>query len=345
MTTRRTVVRHVVRLVLLVTTLVLALTTLLPSVRTTSSTLRDANPILPAVALAFEMAALFAYTLLTRELLGESRPRIRPARLFRIQLSTKALSNVVPGGGAAGPALGYRMMSASGVAGPDAGFAIATAAVVSAVTLNVIFWLALLVSVPVRGVNAAYASAAVVGIVIVGGAGALTFGLLGRDEQVARVFRWIARRLRLDQDRAQDTAVTLMRRLSGLPRDRRTFGPIVGWASANWLLDAVALWCCLRAFGPSLGVDALLVSFCLANVLAVVPITPAGIGVIDIALPASLVGFGVGKETAVLAVATWRIVQWLIPTLAGGVSYASLRIGPSRIKRAAGPVDRSSTAG
>lgn len=335
---RRRIVRRGVRLLLLVATLVLALTTLLPSVRSTSSILRDANPLLPALALGFEIASLFTYSLLTRALLGESRHGIAMARLFRIQLSTKALSSVVPGGGAAGPALGYRLLTSSGVATSDAGFAIATSAVGSAVTLNLIFWVALLVSVPIRGVNAAYTTAAVVGIVIVGGSGAVAFGLMGRDEQVVRLFRWVARRVRFDEDRAEHTALTLMARLEALTSNRRTFGPVVGWSAANWLLDAFALWLCLRAFGPSIEPDALLVSFGLVNVLAAIPITPAGIGVIDIALPAALVGFGTSSQTAVLAVATWRIVQWLIPTLVGGVVYATLKIGPYRIKRAPGPV-------
>ena len=56
---------------------------------------------------------------------------------------------------------------------------------------------ALLVSVPIHGVNALYATAAVIGIVVVGGIGAAAFGLLGRDEQAARLFRWVARRLHL----------------------------------------------------------------------------------------------------------------------------------------------------
>lgn len=334
MTNRRGVVRRLVRLSLLVATLVLALTTLLPSVRTTSSTLRHINPILPTVALALEIASLFTYSLLTKSLLGSSQHRISKPRLFRIQLSTKALSSVVPGGGAAGPALAYRLFTSSGVAGADAGFAIATAAVGSAVTLNVIFWIALLISVPIRGVNAAYTTAAIVGIVVVGGVGAIAFGLLGREQQVDRLVRWVARRIRLDEGAAGAAAATLMARLGMLTRDRWALRPAMVWAAANWLLDAAALWLCIRAFGPSLQPDALLVSFGLVNVLAAIPITPAGIGVIDIALPAALVGFGMPSRTAVLAVATWRIVQWLIPTLVGGVVYATLRIGPYRIKRA-----------
>ena len=62
-------------------------------------------------------------------------------RLFRINLSTLALSHVSPGGTAPGAALGYRLLTQSGVSGADAGFALGTQGIGSAVVLNVIFWL------------------------------------------------------------------------------------------------------------------------------------------------------------------------------------------------------------
>ena len=97
--------------------------------------------------------------------------------MFRIQLSTKALSNIVPGGNAAGSALGYRLLTLSGISGPDAGFALATAGIGSAVVLNIIFWLGLVVSIPIRGVNPLYGLAAVVGVIIMGVAAMLVIGL------------------------------------------------------------------------------------------------------------------------------------------------------------------------
>jgi uncharacterized protein (TIRG00374 family) len=76
------------------------------------------------------------------------------------------------------------------------------------------------------------------------------------------------------------------------------------------LLDAASLWVFLRAFGTSTDVDALLVAYGLVNVLAVIPLTPGGLGVIDVALPSTLVGFGLTRSVALLGVAIatllWR---------------------------------------
>jgi uncharacterized protein (TIRG00374 family) len=254
-------------------------------------------------------------------------------RLFRIQMSTKALSSIVPGGSAAGSALGYRLMTMSGVPGTDAGFALATAGLTSAVVLNLIFWIGLLVSIPLRGVNAGYSTAALAGLLVMAFAALVVVGLLEGKHRAERVLRWFARKLRLNEDRAALAVRHIGGRLEDLAADRQLLMKVAGWAAANWLLDAAALWVFLRAFGASTDLDALLVAFCLVNVLAVIPITPGGLGIIEVALPSALVGFGLTRATAVLGVATWRLAQFFFPIVLGGVLYATLRIGPWSIQR------------
>ena len=65
------------------------------------------------------------------------------------------------------------------------------------------------------------------------------------------------------------------------------------WAAANWLFDAASLWVFLFAFGQAVLPIDLLVAYGLANILAVIPITPGGLGVIEGVLIPTLVGFGV----------------------------------------------------
>ena len=108
---------------------------------------------------------------------------------------------------------------------------------------------------------------------------------------------------------------------------------VVGWAAANWLLDAAALWVFLRAYGQALGIDGLIVSFGLANIAAVVPITPGGLGIVEGVYVPTLVGFGLSRATASLGVASYRLAQLFFPILLGGLLYVSLRVGPWRIER------------
>jgi len=325
--------RLTVKLMLFVGVLYFAAVTVIPGVRKAAGELRSVNPLLILLGLGLEIAALYSYSLLTRAALGDAGRAVTRLRLFRIQMSTKALSSIVPGGSAAGSALGYRLMTLSGVPGPDAGFALATAGLASAVVLNIIFWASLIISIPIRGVNSGYTSAAIAGVLLMGFAGMLVFGLLEGQGRAERVLRWIARKLHFNENRAAAAVRHIGGRLEGLAADRQLLGRVVGWGAANWLLDAAALWVFLRAFGTSTDIDALLVAFGLVNVLAVIPITPGGLGVIDIALPGALVGFGLTRDTAFLGVAAWRLAQFFFPIVVGGVMYGSLRVGPWSIQR------------
>jgi len=306
---------------------------LIPGFGKAAHKLRDVNPFMLVVGLGLEVAALYCYSLLTRAALGESGSLVSPMRLFRIQMSTKALGSVVPGGSAASSALGYRLMTVSGIPGPDAGFALGTAGLGSAVVLNLIFWFGLIVSIPFNGVNKAYVTAAIAGVLIMGLAAAIVFGLMEGQARAERILRWIARHLRQDEDRTGDAVRHIGGRIEELISDRAMLTRVVGWAAANWLLDAAALWVFLRAYGQALGIDGLIVSFGLANIAAVVPITPGGLGIVEGVYVPTLVGFGLSRATASLGVASYRLAQLFFPILLGGLLYVSLRVGPWRIER------------
>ena len=325
--------RFTLKLLLFFTVVYFAMVTIVPGVREAAGKLRDVNPALLGLGLLLEVAALFAYTLLTRAALGDEGSKISRLRLFRIQMSTKALSSIVPGGSAAGSAMGYRLMTLCGVSGPDAGFALATAGLGSAVVLNFLFWIGLMVSIPIRGVNPGYSTAAIAGIVLMLLASGIVFGLMEGQGRAERVLRWVARHLHLSEDRAAAGVRHIGSRLEDLASDRKLLARVLGWAAANWILDCAALWVFLRAFGGSIGFDALIVAFGLVNVLAVIPITPGGLGIIDGVLPVVLVGFGLPRSTAVLGTATYRLAQFFFPIVLGGILYATLRVGPWSIRR------------
>jgi uncharacterized protein (TIRG00374 family) len=322
-----------VKALLFVVIAVFLLPPVLSGFRQAIQTAREVNPGLLAAGFALQILALFSYSLLTRATLGTAGRQLSMARMFRIQLSTKALSNIVPGGNAASSALGYRLLTLSGISGPDAGFALATAGIGSAVVLNVIFWTGLIMSIPFRGVNEAYSLAAVAGIIIIGLAGGLVVGIMDGSGRAERLLRWIARRFRTDEDKFAAALHQVAERLEELVRDRPLLRKVVFWAMANWLLDAASLWVFVQAFGGTLSLDALLVAFGLANVLAAIPILPGGLGVVDATYLTTLVGFGIPRRVVVAAIGTYRLAQYLMPIALGALAYASLRVGPWKIEK------------
>jgi uncharacterized protein (TIRG00374 family) len=245
-------------------------------------------------------------------------------------MSTLAVSHVIPGGSAAGAGLGYRMLVDTGVGGGNAGFALATQSLGSALVLNLLLWAGLVISIPLRGFDPLYGSAAFVGVVVLGGFATLVLLLTKGEQRAARVLRAIARKLPfVDEDGVSNLVHTLAERVRDMGSDRSLLLRSIGWAATNWLLDAAALWVFVYAFGHRVAPEALLVAYGLAFVLAAIPLTPGGLGVVETVLTTTLVGFGTPRGIAILGVVTYRLANFWLPIPAGAIAYLSLRFDKS----------------
>ena len=199
--------------------------------------------------------------------------------------------------------------------------------------LNLIFWLALVISIPLRGVNPVYVTAALVGVLVMAFAATLVFGLIHGQGPGQRILRWLAGKLHFDADTAAAALRHVGERVEDLIADRALLWKVLAYSTLFYLCDAAALWVFLRAFGGTIDVDGLLVAFGLANLLAAIPITPGGLGVVETTYITTLIGFGLPRRVVTLGVASYRLAQYWFPILLGGVLYASLRVGPWSIER------------
>ncbi len=286
------------------------------------------------LAVALEMAALLAYAGLTRAVLPPGAPRL--FTLLRINMSTLAVSHVIPAGTAGGTGLGYRLLTEQRVRGADAAFGVATQGIGSALVLNMLLWLALLISIPLSGFSALYGTAALVGVLLLAAFAALVLALTRGEQRASHVFSALARRVPfIDEASVTRTVQRLAFRVRELGTDRRLLVRAGGWAAANWILDAASLWVFVGAFGHFLSPISLLVCFGLANVLAAVPFTPGGLGVVEGVLISTLVGFGTVRGVALLGVVSYRLVNFWLPIPLGALAYLSLRVdtGASRQRR------------
>jgi uncharacterized protein (TIRG00374 family) len=292
-----------------------------------------------ALGVLLEVAALAAYAQLTHSVLPNGGPR--RFRLFRINLSTLALSHVSPGGTAPGAALGYRLLTQSGVTGADTGFALGTQGIGSAVVLNVIFWCSLVsflvlhgfrVPAGLGGHGSTSASilvlvAAAVGVVLLGAFGGLFYLLTRGQARAGQVIHAVCEHIRfLDADRFTSLVERLAARFAVLVDDRPLLWRAGGWAASNWLLDAASLWVFVAAFSHFLSPVDLLTAYGLANILAAIPITPGGLGVVEFVLVTMLAGFGLTDGQALSAVLAYRAVNFWLPIPFGGLAYASLEL-------------------
>lgn len=295
--------------------------------------LATANPFLPVVAFVCEVVSLLAYFQLTRALLPKaSDPGL--ATMSRIELSTLAVSHCVPGGNMVGASLAYGLLNRAGVGGADAGLALATQGLGSAVMLNVIFWVALLVSLPLYGLHGhgphvLYLIAGVLGLVLMLATAAVLVLFNKGNVRANAVLTTIGAKLPfLHAETLPRLFSQLVARAHQLGQDRRQLGKTIFFAASNWLADAASLFFFVAAFGKWVNPDALLVAYGLANIAGALPITPGGLGIIEGTLSSILVGFGTPRTIAILGVISWRLVNFWLPIPVGGATYLSLRVHP-----------------
>ena len=287
-----------------------------------------------------EAAALVAYARLTLAVLPHGSLGL--SKVLRIDLSTLAVSHVLPGGTAGGTGLGYRLLTANGISGTDAGFAMASQGIGSAIVLNVMLWIALVVSIPLHGFNKAYVTVALVGAVLLAAIGLLVLALTRGEQRATRALRAVGRRLpRVSEAQVDALVQRVGERLRSLGSDRRQLRLAISWAAANWLFDAASLWAFVIAFrGHFTSPIDLFVAYGVANVVAAVPLTPGGLGLVEAVAASSLIGFGVPAADAWLGVISWRLFNFWLPIPVGAGSYLSLRV-----RRGAGLRERRTALG
>ena len=290
--------------------------------------LASVNPFLPVAGLVLEALCLVAYFQLTRSLVPKgSDPGF--ATTSRIQLSTLGLGHCVPGGNAVAYSLGYRLLMKAGVGGADTGFTLSTLGLGSAVVLNAIFIAALVASVPLYGFHLVYSSVALAGLLLMGVVAGLVVLLTKGDQRATRLLRALGTRIPyLHPETLPMLFSQLVSRVRELSRDRRRMWVALGYAVANWLLDAASLFVFVGAFGHWMEPVGLLVAYGVGTIAAALPITPGGLGVVEAGVTSVLIALGTPRGIAIWGVLGWRLVNFWLPIPVGGLAYLSILVHP-----------------
>jgi uncharacterized protein (TIRG00374 family) len=248
------------------------------------------------------------------------------------QLAGNALAKVAPGGGATGGALQYRMLVGSGV--PNA-------AAASGLTAANMLTFAALLALPVLTVPGFLA-----GLPIDRGlvrAALLGAGLFTAMAGVGGILLVSDRALRAAGQVGQEIRNRVLRRrppLTGLPsrvvreRDRtlKVIGADVRQALLasvlRWLLEYCALLLALAAVGAQPRPSLVLLAFTGSQLLALIPVTPGGLGFVEAGLAGMLALAGVNAADAALATLSYRLVSYWLPLPAGGVALLLNRRTP-----------------
>jgi len=280
------------------------------------------------VALVAELASLGCYALLTRAVLP---PQTRPPmhRVMRIDLSAIALGHSLPDGGAAGTALCWRLLVAEGVPSSQAAFAKVAQGLGSAIVLQVLLLVSYAVGFTISGFSRWAVAPAAGSVIILALAALIAFGVrrVGFRRRVGRMVRQIPMcGPKLARLLAGIYRRHLVEQLRVVISNRRALLLTVCWAVANWAFDALALWASLRAYGSSVGLEALAVVFGVQALAAWLPITPSGLGISEAIIIPALIAFGAHRSDAVLGILTWRLLAYWLPIPLGALAFGSLRV-------------------
>jgi uncharacterized protein (TIRG00374 family) len=110
--------------------------------------------------------------------------------------------------------------------------------------------------------------------------------------------------------------------LLGSTRNQSVF---VGLALASCLADAACFRFALIAVGVHVSVGLFLFAYGLGMISALVPLVPAGLGIVETVVPAILHHAGVPLSTALAGVVAYRVLGTLLPAVAGTIALVRLR--------------------
>jgi uncharacterized membrane protein YbhN (UPF0104 family) len=267
-------------------------------------------------------------------------PNLGFRRAFVLTQASTASTYIAPGGAAVGVALAYAILRGWGFPAGPVGLAVAVTGIWNQLALLGFPAVALaLLTIHQEG-NALLQTVATIGLVVfVVAAASFALALstprfarfLG--DNIARLVNWVLRRFgRGPVGWGGDSFVRFRSQAIGLLRHRwllLTLGTLAGQLSVF-----VLLLVSLRVLGVSASEVSAVEAFAawsLVRLLGSLPITPGGIGVVELGLTTALVGFGGENAEVVAAVLVYRFLS-IVPTLILGLIAGATwrRLTPAR---------------
>jgi hypothetical protein len=284
------------------------------------------NPVWFTVALAAELLSFTCNFAL-------QRMALRTRGWFAIVtagLAGNAVTDSLPGGDAAGAAVQFGMLTTAGF---DTGTAVGGLTAFSLLGIGGLLALPLFALPAILG--GVPASPGLVHTALVGIAGFAAFTIFGvivvrTDLPLAAAGR-AAQRLRNWVTRGRRPPVTgLDKRLLD---ERDAIAGVLGrqWWRALMLtagrlgFDFCCLLAALRATGANPRPSLVLLAYAAAGIVALLPLTPGGLGIVEASLGGLLILAGVRPGNAVLATLAYRIASYWLPLLAGLPAYLLFR--------------------
>ncbi len=288
------------------------------------------------LAVLCECVSLAAFGLSRRRLLRADGHQADFASVMAITYAGNALSMSVPFAGAQLAAVfSYRQFRRRGLDPALTGWALAVSAIASSSALALILIAGAIAGGAPLATAAGFTGAAVFGLpaVIVllalryPRARAIANQAVGR---LVRLARHLVRKPGIDPA-ALDGFLT---RLASIRLGWARSAEVFGLAVLNWLADCACLACAILATGGPVHWRGIILAYGAGAAAGSTGITPGGFGLVEVTLTAALVATGMATSTALTAVFAYRLVNFWMILLGGGIAMVILtRAREGRIRR------------
>ena len=258
-------------------------------------------------------------------------PGLNFVNAFRVTQASTALTMVAPGGAAVGMATSYAMLRAWGLRERAIGLAVLVTGVWNQLVIFGFPIIAVAALVADGGRNRTLEWVALIGlivfaVIVAGFAIGLQSARLARKlgDKAAAIVTWLKHLI--NKGPVKWTGETFVRfREETIELLRRRWHYLTLGVLANHLTVFLLMVFCLRSVGIAPSQVDLIEAFAawsLARVLGSIPITPGGIGIVELGLTGMLVGFGASNAQAVAAALLYRVLG-TVPTLILGLLAAA----------------------
>lgn len=294
---------------------------------------KNANFLLLPVALAIETLSMICICRLYYVVLKLGGGSLPFSRVSLIHMSAYAFGHVVPGGNAGTLYLNYRELRREDVSRGLTVKTLSVSYIVYSAAMIVLLIAGLLLSLGSGRLPFTYN---VTALAISGGA-LLFMAFCVYVLRRPRVLRRMAtgalhavHRLHLlrgvDGAEVETQVTDINEYLLSTFAYRRNLLRVGGYGVGFWLLDMACLYTVFLAIGHPINPGILMICYTIADIMGSLPLTPAGLGVFEVSLGATLYAFGYHKEVLATAILGFRFFSFWLCTLAGGICYLILRL-------------------
>jgi uncharacterized protein (TIRG00374 family) len=244
-------------------------------------------------------------------------------------LTGNAVTNVLPGGDAVGASVQFQMLVTSGIDSVQAAGGLATSSLLGVAGL---FSLPIFVLPAIFGglsVNSGLLFAGILGIggfVLIVATGAIVLRFDGILYKVGEGVQWVLNKIHRKKTASEDLSARLIAERDLVRKDLgKNWRMAVLLVAGRIGLDYICLLSALFATGARPNPSLVLLAYAATAVVALIPLTPGGLGIVEASLSGLLILAGVKPNSAVLATLAYRLASYWIPIMAGSVSYFMFR--------------------